>query len=124
MERESTTLLWLPGAFLAEVVAWEVGSRLGLSIVDPMWEEFGRSIQVEQITWGLGVVVMAAFVLFMLISRQHSTLQLSLVQLLGVLAMACYWVGASIYASGGVVLTATLAAWILGQRGQRGQRGE
>ena len=114
-EREST-LLWLPGAFVAEVVAWEVGSRLGLAIVDPTWEELGRSIQVERLTWGLGAVVVAAFVLFMLISRKRSTVQVSVVQLLGILAMACYWVGASVYSSGGVVLIATLAAWMLGRR--------
>ena len=114
-EREST-LLWLPAAFVAEVVAWEAGSRLGLAIVDPTWEEFGRSILVERITWGLGAAVLVAFVSFMLSSRKRSTLQLSVVQLLGVLAMACYWIGASVFASGGVVLTATLAAWILGRR--------
>ena len=115
LERDSS-LLWLPGAFVAEVVAWEAGSRLGLAIVDPTWEEFGRSIQVERVAWGLGGAVFVAFAVFMALSRQRSTVQLSIVQLLGISAMACYWVGASLFATGAVVLAATLACWILERR--------
>ncbi|MCR9159315.1 MAG: hypothetical protein ACE37F_08640 [Nannocystaceae bacterium] len=114
-ERESA-VLWLPGAFALEVIAWEVGSRLGLAIVDPSWEELGRSIQVEQIVWGIGAAVIVLSGLFLLFSRERSTLQLSLIQLLGVLAMACYWIGASVLTAGAVVIVATLCAWLLSRR--------
>lgn len=114
-QRESA-VLWLPGAFALEVIAWEAGSRLGLAIVDPTWEEFGRSIQVETIVWGIGGAVVVLTGLFLLLTRGRSTLQLSLVQLLGVLAMACYWIGASALTSGAVVVVATLSAWLLSRR--------
>lgn len=114
-ERESA-LLWLPGSFIVEVVAWEVGSRLGLAFADPSWEEFGRTVDIETITWGLAVAVVVLLVLFRLVTGHRSTPQLSVVQLLGVLALAAYWIGASVVASGAVVVLATLAAWILSSR--------
>lgn len=110
-------MLWLPGAFALEVIAWELDSRLGLGISDPTWEAFGQSIQVEQIVWGLGGAVVVLGGLFLLVSSRKSTWQLSVIQLLGVLAMACYWIGASALSSGAVVVVATLVAWILGRRG-------
>lgn len=101
---------------MLEVIAWEAGSRLGLAIVDPTWEEFGRSIQVETIVWGIGAAVVVLTGLFLLASRRRNTLQLSLVQLLGVLALVCYWIGASALSSGAVVVVATLGAWLLSRR--------
>lgn len=115
-ERESA-VLWLPGAFALEVLAWEAGSRLGLAIVDPTWEELGRSIQVETIVWSIGGAVVLFSGLFLLITRERSSLQLSLIQLLGVLAMVCYWIGASALTSGVVVVVATLSSWLLSRRG-------
>lgn len=109
-------LLWLPGAFALEVLAWEADSRLELGLSDPTWAEFGAMIGVEQITWGLGAAVVVLFVVFMIASRHRSTLQLSLVQLLGILALACYWIGAWVVSSGMVVALSTIAAWILGTR--------
>ncbi len=117
-ERASTAL-WLPITFVLEVAAWEIGSRLELAIVDPTWEEFGRSIGVERITWGLGGTCVVLFALFILVSRRRSTLQVSMVQLPGVLAMGCYWIGASVLASGAVVVGSALAAWVLGTRSAR-----
>lgn|GEM_PF-2485152 len=114
-ERESA-LLWLPGAFLLEVAAWELDTRLGLGLSDPTWEEFGRSIQVERIAWGLAAAIVVLAALFLIVSRQRSTLQVSLVQLLGVLALAAYWVGASVFASGAAVTLCTLASWMLSTR--------
>lgn len=115
-EGQRTALLWLPSAFALEVAAWEVDSRLGLAIVDPTWEEFGRSIGVERIVWVLGASAVVLTVLFSVVSRRRVVAQQSLVQLAGVLAMAGYWIGASVYASGAVVVLATLGAWWLARR--------
>ncbi|MBV1858299.1 MAG: hypothetical protein KUG77_07795 [Nannocystaceae bacterium] len=114
-ERESA-VLWLPGAFVLEVLAWEVGSRLGLAMVDPGWEEFGRNIQVERITWGLGGAVLVLLAAFLVLCKGGSKTAVSCVQLLGILALAAYWVGASVLASGAVVALATIAAVVLGRR--------
>ncbi len=114
-ERESA-VLWLPITFGIEVAAWEVGSRLQLGFSDPAWEEFGRSISVERVTWALGGALVVLFVLSMVVSRRGSTFQVSLVQLPGVLALGCYWVGASVVSSGAVVIGSALAAWVLGTR--------
>jgi hypothetical protein len=114
----TAAVLWLPGAFIVEVLAWEVGSRLELAFVDPAWEEFGRTIEVERIAYGLGAAVVVLAALFLLISRRRSTLQISLVQLLGVLGMACYWIGTSLLVSGAVVMVATGAAWVLSARSE------
>jgi len=114
-ERESV-LLWLPATFVLEVLAWEVGSRLGLGIVDPTWEELGRSINVELITWGLGGAVVVLFAAFMLLLEGRSKTVVSSVQLLGVLALAAYWIGASVVASGSVVTLATVATAVLSRR--------
>jgi hypothetical protein len=111
--------LWLPVTFVVEVAAWEIGSRLEISLVDPSWEAFGRLIDVERVAWILGGAAALLFGAFMLLARRHSTAQVSLVQLVGVLALACYWIGASIVASGAAVLVSTLAAWILGRRKTR-----
>jgi hypothetical protein len=115
MERWST-YLWLPMTFLVEVAAWEIGSRMELAFVDPSWEAFGREIEVERVAWILGGIAALLFLLFMVLSRRRHTIQVSLVQLVGVLALACYWVGASVVASGAVVLVSTLGAWIIGHR--------
>ncbi len=109
-------LFWLPGAFALEVLAWEVGSRMGLGIADPTWEELGRSIDIERITWGLGGAIVVLFALFMALSNRRRTAQISFVQLIGVLALAAYWIGASMLASGAVVMLATVAAVVLSHR--------
>ncbi len=115
-EERASAGFWLPVTFGLEVAAWEIGSRLGLGFADPTWEEFGRSIDVERITWILGGTTAALFVLFMVTSRRRITAMVSVVQLPGVLALACYWVGASVLSSGAVVILSTLAAWVLGSR--------
>lgn len=111
--------LWLPLTFVVEVVAWEVGSRLELALVDPTWEELGRTIDVEQIAWLLGSGALLVFALFASVTRHHRMLQVSIVQLAGVLALACYWVGASVLASGTAVGLSSIAAWLLGRRPAR-----
>ncbi len=111
-----TPLFWLPGAFALEVLAWEVGSRMGLSIVDPTWEELGRSIQIERLTWGLGGAVVVVFALFLLLSRKRSTAQISCLQLGGILALVAYWIGASVVVSGAVVMLAAVASAVLSRR--------
>lgn len=109
-------LFWLPGAFAVEVIAWEVGSRMGLSIVDPTWEELGRSVQVERLTWGLAGAVVVLFALFLLLSRRRSTGQVSCIQLVGMLALVAYWIGASVVASGAAVMLAAVASTVLSRR--------
>ncbi len=106
------TLFWLPGAFAVEVLAWEVGSRMGLANVDPTWVELGRSIQVERLTWGLGAAVVVLFVLFRVLSRKR-TAGVSCIQLVGLLALVAYWIGASVVASGVVVMLAAVASTVL-----------
>jgi hypothetical protein len=108
--------LWLPATFIVEVAAWEIGSRLEMSLVEPSWEEFGRLIDVERVAWILCGVSALLFGAFMLLARRRNTAHVSLVQLGGVLALACYWIGASIVASGAAVLVSTVAALILGHR--------
>lgn len=119
MSDRGGALLWLPGTFILEVLAWEAGSRLGLGFADPTWEEFGRSIEIEQVVWGLGALAVLLTVVFSVATRRRSTPQMSIIQLLGVLAMAGYWIGASVYASGAVVVLATLCAWLLSRRAPR-----
>lgn len=114
-ERDSA-LLWLPGTFALEVLAWEVGSRVGMAIVDPAWEELGRSIQVESLTWGLAGAVVVLFALFMALSRGRSTCQISSMQFVGVLALVGYWIGASMVATAAVVMLSTVGAAVLGHR--------
>jgi hypothetical protein len=89
---------------------------MGLAFADPSWEEFGRTIEIERITWGLAIAVGVLLALFWMLTRHRSAGQLSLIQLLGVLALATYWIGASVLASATVVVLATLAAWILSSR--------
>ncbi len=113
-----SALLWLPAAFVAEVAAWEVGSRLELAIVDPTWEEFGRTIEVERIAYGLVAAVVVLAAASLLLSRTRSTAQVSLVQLLGIFGLVCYWIGASVFSSAAVVLAATVASWVLSRRGE------
>ena len=114
-EREGA-LFYLPAAFALEVLAWEVGSRVGLAIVDPSWEELGRSIQVERITWGLGGAVIVLFALLMVFSKGRSWTGVSMVQFVGMLALVAYWIGASVVASGAVVMLATVASVVLSHR--------
>lgn len=109
-------LLWLPGSFLIEVLAWEIGSRMGWGIVDSTWEELGRSIHIERITWGLGGAVVVLFAVFMLLFKGHHKTEVSCVQLVGILGLVAYWIGASVLASGTVVVLATVAAVILSGR--------
>ncbi|MGH1341036.1 MAG: hypothetical protein ACRBN8_05765 [Nannocystales bacterium] len=112
----ATSLQWLPATFVLEVVAWEVGSRLDLAMLDPSWEELGRSIDVERITWGLGCAATVLFVLFMVLPTRWSKGGVSCVQLLGVLGLGAYWIGASVVASGAVVVVASVAAFLLSGR--------
>ncbi len=114
-ERESV-LLWLPGTFVLEVLAWEVGSRMGLGFADPTWEEFGRSINIELVTWGLGGAVVVLFAVFMALFKGGSKAELSAIQLVGILALVAYWIGASVVASGAVVALATVASAVLSHR--------
>ena len=114
-ERESV-LLWLPATFVLEVLAWEVGSRMGLGIADPTWEEFGRSVDIERITWGLGGAVVVLFAVFMLLFKGRYKAEVSSVQLVGILALVAYWIGASVVACGVVVALATVATAALSRR--------
>lgn len=124
MDDRKEVLLWLPSAFALEVAAWEIGSRLGLAVADPSWDEFGRLIGVERITWGLACASAAVLVLCLLFgSRRRTTPQLSLVQLPGLLTLACYWVGASLAASAVSIAASTLAALVIVRRGDGGRTG-
>jgi len=124
MDDRKEVLLWLPSAFAFEVAAWEIGSRLGLGIADPSWDEFGRLIGVERVTWGLAGASAVVLVLCLLLgSRRRTTTQLSLVQLPGLLTLACYWVGASLFASAVAIAASTFASLVIIRRANGGRAG-
>jgi hypothetical protein len=114
MVLERAVYWWLPVTFVLEVAAWEVGSRMEVAIVDPAWLEFGEVIHVERVMWILGAVVVALCGLFLLVTDRRHRWPISLVQLVGILALAGYWVGASTLASGVVVGLVTVATVLLG----------
>jgi hypothetical protein len=117
MSPERNGVVWyLPIAFVIEVGAWEVGSRLGLAFADPTWEEFGRLIGVQRWTWVLAGAVAVLFAVFGLLSRRRSILKVSMVQLAGLRALVAYWIGASMLASAVVVGISTVAIWVLDTR--------
>jgi hypothetical protein len=116
MVLERGVFWWLPATFIVEVAAWEIGVRMDMAFADPTWLAFGDAIDIERVTWILGGVVAALCAVFLLATRRRHTTHISLVQLVGVLALAAYWIGASTLASGVVVALATVATWILGHR--------
>ncbi len=89
---------------------------MGLGFADPTWEEFGRSINIELVTWGLGGAVVVLFAVFMALFKGGSKAELSAIQLVGILALVAYWIGASVVASGAVVALATVASAVLSHR--------
>ena len=109
-ERESA-LLWLPGAFLLEVAAWELDTRLRLGLSDPTWEEFGRSIQVERIAWGLAAAIVVLSLGARLIRAGSAKVHVLMLQLLGTMGLLAFWVGGSAFGCGAVVVLSTLGAW-------------